>query len=260
MGIGTVIGLWELPRNTEKLYVFSSGFGYGYVPKFDERWEIICVRGPLTAQALGIDEKLAITDAGVLSDVLIEHSIEKKYKCSYIPHHYSEEKYGHWPELCAERGIHFISPIITNTNSVLDVIHEIARSEVIICEALHGAIIADTLRVPWIPVKAYSHINSFKWQDYCSSVQLELHMEKIPAIYSDTFLKNKLISKTPFTLPPAIEEFVYKAGQRALNNKKQKVMDYLEKIKVKNESFLCEESVLALRKEQLYEKLQLIRK
>src|SRR5262249_35878333 len=41
--------------------------------------------------------------------------------------------------------------------------------------ALHGAIAADTLRVPWIPVHDSRNDDTllFKWQDWCLSVGLD---------------------------------------------------------------------------------------
>ena len=38
---------------------------------------------------------------------------------------------------------------------------------------MHGAIVADALRVPWIPVHTDTNILSFKWQDWCLSTGVE---------------------------------------------------------------------------------------
>ena len=53
LGIGTILndGVPAPPRKI----VFGSGFGYGLPPHVDSaKWNIYCVRGPLTANALGV--------------------------------------------------------------------------------------------------------------------------------------------------------------------------------------------------------------
>ena len=53
-------------------------------------------------------------------------------------------------------------------------LNKIHASDVVIAEAMHAAIVADALRVPWIPVNFHgSHINSFKWNDWCGSLDVE---------------------------------------------------------------------------------------
>ncbi len=55
LGIGTLLNN-RLPSRPRKV-VFGTGAGYGEsLPSLDERWRIYCVRGPLTAMALGLPE------------------------------------------------------------------------------------------------------------------------------------------------------------------------------------------------------------
>src|SRR5215210_6848355 len=61
VGIGSILN--SLLDNDKVKVIFGSGAGYGAAPRIDHRWKIYFVRGPLTAEALGIDRKLAITDA-----------------------------------------------------------------------------------------------------------------------------------------------------------------------------------------------------
>jgi succinoglycan biosynthesis protein ExoV len=52
------------------------------------------------------------------------------------------------------------------------VIGRIRSAKLVIADSMHGAIIADAMRVPWIPVVTSPRINTFKWMDWTSSVGL----------------------------------------------------------------------------------------
>ncbi|KAM3094967.1 hypothetical protein ACKFKG_14745 [Phormidesmis sp. 146-35] len=56
-------------------------------------------------------------------------------------------------------------------------------SECVLAEAMHGAIVADALRVPWIPIKSDGSINDFKWQDWLSTLNLQHNPSKISRLY-----------------------------------------------------------------------------
>jgi len=174
VGIGTILND-KIPK-CPSIHVFGSGFGYGSPPSIDRRWTIHCVRGPLTARALGLDPNLAATDPAILVRRLLPHSLDKQHKIAFMPHHESIRHAPHagksiWEWGCQLVGIHFIDP----TAPLDDVLTAIQRSELLITEAMHGAIVADALRVPWIPVRFHQHILAFKWRDWCQSMDLEYH-------------------------------------------------------------------------------------
>ena len=156
VGIGTILD-HRIPAKPHKV-VFSTGTGYNAPPEVDDTWTFLAVRGPLTAERLGLDASKAMTDGGALLRTLDFDVPDKTYPVSYVPHCYSTE--------------------ITDW-SVERVIDEIQRSEVVISEAMHGAILSDTLRVPWIPVRFHGHINRFKWTDWCASVGLDYAPEEM---------------------------------------------------------------------------------
>lgn len=165
LGIGTLLNQ-KVPKNPLKI-VFGSGTGYGPAPVPDEKWRFYCVRGPLSAQALGLAPELAITDPAALIRTMVFPRLHGIYNASFMPH-YLSARYADWEAVCRAAGIHYIDP----GAPVLQVLQQIQSSKLVISESLHGAIVADALRVPWIAVQAYHHINRFKWQDWCLSLGL----------------------------------------------------------------------------------------
>lgn len=179
-GIGTLLND-RVPKNKKKV-IFGSGIGYGDLPAVDNNWEVHFVRGPLSAKALNLDSSKFITDPAILIRPFFEKSNTKKYAVSYIPHWTSMMKHeSFWEATCSQAGINLIDP----RGTVVDVINQINQSKKVITEAMHGAIIADTLRVPWIPVKT-SHILKFKWDDWTQSLELDYKPVWIP--YSHRWL------------------------------------------------------------------------
>lgn len=165
IGIGTLLNE-GVPATIPKV-VFGTGAGYGRLPLIDEKWKFFCVRGPLSARILGLDSELAITDPGVLIKTLNLPEKSKRYDLSLMPHHLSA-RMANFKPLCEELGIN----LIDHGAEVYETICDIQRSKVLITEAMHGAIVADALRVPWVPLRLHSHILEFKWRDWCSSLGL----------------------------------------------------------------------------------------
>jgi len=67
-----------------------------------------------------------------------------------------------------DAGIHYLDP----GEPVEDLLDEIAASETVLAEAIHAAIIADSLRIPWVPLQLFDHIAPFKWQDWLGSLSM----------------------------------------------------------------------------------------
>jgi succinoglycan biosynthesis protein ExoV len=178
VGIGTLLNS-ELDKHQDKTkIVFGSGVGYGNsIPRVDDKWKFYFVRGPLSAKALDIDPKLALTDAAILTKLVLTTSPEKKYKFGFCPHWETRSKA--LEHLCTELGILYVDPF----SSVDAVLEKIGGVEILITEAMHGAIFADFLRVPWVPVYSGSNILQFKWQDWCQSVQVEYRPQHVPLPY-----------------------------------------------------------------------------
>lgn len=167
IGIGSLLN-HRLPAEPVK-YILGSGFGHGEAPVQDASWRIVWVRGPVTASVLGIDPDRAITDGAVLLRGVVGGSVEDEWACSFIPHTsaMTTEAVSLLCDACARSDIHFIDP----HQPPLQVIDEIRRSRQLLTEALHGAIVADTFRVPWLPL-ARRGVYQLKWRDWTQSMSL----------------------------------------------------------------------------------------
>ena len=171
-GIGTVLhdGIAEQPRKV----LLGAGTGYGSPPDIDDTYTVYCVRGPLTAQRLGLGSGAACVDPAILVGDFFSYEGDKEYTYAYMPHYHQAIFNGEeWEQICAKAGIHYIDPRLKKGYSFEDVLKEIAKAEVLLSEAMHGAIVADALRVPWIPVRTTSSILAFKWQDWAASLEME---------------------------------------------------------------------------------------
>lgn len=187
VGIGTVLSermrqaLRErLPPGARKV-VFGTGTGYGAHPTLDESWDVRCVRGPLTAAALGLDARLAITDPAILLAAMPTYTapVTPQQTVSFMPHRASKRK-GDWAAICAMAGVRYLDP----ADPVDDVIEGIRSSQLVVCEAMHAAIVADAFRVPWMPVVCYDHILGFKWEDWCRSLGMTYRPTQMPEIHN----------------------------------------------------------------------------
>lgn len=192
IGVGTLLNHRIPPAPS--ITVFGSGHGYGGLPKISPEWNFYCVRGPLTASSLGLSNKLAITDPASLVPLFYPAREKKEFPVSFMPHCESC-RLGDWAHVCEQAGITYLDP----QKPFLEVFADISRTELLLTEAMHGAIVADSFRVPWIPLKAYDHISEYKWRDWLQSVQLDAEFCRLPSIWRGDVcseigvrLKNKL--------------------------------------------------------------------
>ncbi|MDJ0973539.1 MAG: polysaccharide pyruvyl transferase family protein [Planctomycetota bacterium] len=177
LGIGTILGHCY-PAASRKV-VFSSGYvvdehdSYGPRPTLDETWDVVCVRGPLTAEALGLSADAAVTDGATLLRFVELPEPAPATRTVFMPHLTSTEHFD-WAPLCEDAGITYVDP----RRSVDDVLAVLQSAALVLAEAMHAAVVADTLRIPWVPVRAYPTVHPFKWRDWTAS--LELAYEPVP--------------------------------------------------------------------------------
>jgi succinoglycan biosynthesis protein ExoV len=174
LGIGSI--LWNhLPKVPLK-HVMGSGFG-GYTSPpdvHDGSWNVAWVRGPITAERLGLDPKLAISDSAVLLRAT-ELPAAKASGTVFMPHFESAAR-GDWERVCKLAGIDYLDP----RGDVLDLLARIRGAKLMVTEAMHGAIVADALRVPWIGIVPFFPQHRAKWEDWAQSLEIALRPAKLP--------------------------------------------------------------------------------
>lgn len=251
-GIGSILGL-PMVKKANKKIIFSSGFAYGNLPRLDSSYDIISVRGPLSAKALKIDQKLGIVDGALLLREFDFEKVDKIYDFSFMPHWESELRYP-WKQLCDEAGIHYVSPT-ANPHFIMD---EILKSKCVIAEAMHFAIVADTLRVPWISVKSYSSINDFKWRDWTTSLNMNFDPIPLAGLYSPEVVKAFLQRKGPVNILNPVYDAIasIRAGYEHLFLKKR-VIEGFEKAK-KSDPQLSSDSLFNSKVDNLMDRLNFV--
>ncbi|KAA2243661.1 polysaccharide pyruvyl transferase family protein [Chitinophaga agrisoli] len=202
IGIGSILyndsPLFRDLGNKRKI-VFGTGIRPGYKNfTCDNTWDIRFLRGPLSAYNFNNTYEY-IADAAyalrLTNDFNNIRSVKKQYEISVIPYFKSLEFFD-WQAICDQLGFHYISPAAEK--GVEHTLREIAASRYVIAEAMHGAIIADILRVPWsrfvlsTPFTEGGKVSEFKWMDWLHSIQL-YNTESTPIqLYRKSSLHTKL--------------------------------------------------------------------
>lgn len=173
IGMGTLLNhlLPQRVASAKKVLIFSTGAGYeGKLTAIPDHWRIYCLRGLLSARQLGLPDALAVADGALLVRRLFEPAGGKVSAFAFMPHvHHAKAAGTAWAEVCRQVGFQYIDP----SWPVERVLSAISQTGVLLAEAMHGAIAAEALRVPWIPIITSPRILTFKWHDWCSSVGLD---------------------------------------------------------------------------------------
>jgi succinoglycan biosynthesis protein ExoV len=193
VGIGTVLDRNLPPARVT--VVFGAGTGYSPAPPdisaHPGRWRIYGVRGPLTARALNLDKRMAMTDPAILLATLPEFTGLDRHGVIFVPH-WKSVCYGDWEGICKTLGIDFVDP---RQDSRL-VVRRIAAAKKVIAESMHAAIIADAFRVPWIPVALSREISPFKWVDWASSLDVAYRPVCLPPSNGIERIRNVMLMWT----------------------------------------------------------------
>lgn len=174
VGIGTILDerLLSIPG---RLLIMGTGYRpSAWSPAVQSDWNIRFVRGPLTANVLGLPPDCAISDPALL---VAQHWVQEPHSTAevgFMPHIFTAHVVD-CVRACDAAGVSLIDP----RWDVERTLRMIASMDRVVVEAMHGAIIANALGVPWIRIKALSwrreteRVCEFKWADWALSVGVE---------------------------------------------------------------------------------------
>lgn len=174
VGIGTLLNE-RLPA-TGKLVVLGAGAGLGRAPVPDARWCVFGVRGPMTAEVLGLPPSLVVGDPAILAARFVERGAARR-GVGFMPH-YASLSHWDWRRTADGMGLTFVDPCAP----VDETLAQIAGLGSLLTEAMHGAIVADALRVPWVGVAIDPGFHTPKWRDWGLSVGIEPVIHPLPTL------------------------------------------------------------------------------
>lgn len=159
-------------------YTWGTGFISDFADKrtgvIRNNVEFLALRGKLTQKCvekiIGKPISPILGDGGILTPMLFEKGISKKYRVGLIPHF--REKNSSLIEVIKKAipDIH----VIDLQEAPLSVIQDIASCEILYSSSLHGLVLADAFRIPNIRI----HLSdaplggTFKFDDYYSAYGL----------------------------------------------------------------------------------------
>jgi succinoglycan biosynthesis protein ExoV len=174
VGIGSIIGS-HLPPDARKIVMGSGYGGYMGTPDLnDGTWDVRFVRGPLTAERFGLAPEKVICDSAVLLRAIDLPAPARDVGVAFMPHFESLER-GLWKETCALAGITLIDP----TAPVQTVLAKLKGAKLLVTEAMHGAIVADALRTPWVAVRPIVRDHHLKWRDWSRALDIDLRVHQL---------------------------------------------------------------------------------
>lgn len=216
-GVGSVL---DKRLNTPgPKYILGSGArsgDHGISGRTDLR--VFAVRGPLSAEALKINERFGITDPASMVARLYNKGRDSS-EIGIVPYFTASRKL--WSSIAENLGYRLISPHLGTE----DFLSELSRCKFVITEAMHGAILANSLRIPWHPISANSFAlegktNSFKWTDWTRSLDLPFEPTRLPPLWDTAeTIAGHLRSKLKMTFIEHKLRSIMSSNKRYLSDK-----------------------------------------
>lgn len=181
IGIGSILvsGRWD--GYARKIVAGAGARSAERLPCLDASWDIRCVRGPQSVEAIaagGGTCPIGIADPAILISRFVAPAARRR-GIGIVPHYQSGRRV--WRALATLCGAELIWPHLP----VETFLARAGRCDFLLCEAMHGAILADALRIPWAPVafqnrRAEGSTHAFKWLDWCRSMELPFVPLELP--------------------------------------------------------------------------------
>ena len=175
LGIGSVLDA----RHSAAVTKLVAGAGYGGYQKpatLDAHWLIHWVRGPRTALLLGLPASRGLGDPAMLLPLAGWHGTGSGTAVGFMPH-FESLAHGAWGDTAAAAGVELIDP----RGDPAGIIEAIGRCRLLLCEAMHGAIVADALRVPWVALRPMASVHHAKWGDWADALGMEVAFQPLTA-------------------------------------------------------------------------------
>jgi succinoglycan biosynthesis protein ExoV len=172
LGIGSVLDARH--DTTAVKLVAGAGYGgYQALPVLDASWVVHWVRGPRTARLLGLPEACGLGDPAML---LPGPGSGSARSIGFMPHFESLAR-GAWAEAAAAAGVTLIDP----RGDQRAILAAIGDCRVLLSEAMHGVIVADAMRVPWIALRPLAPVHRAKWYDWADALELQVRFHPLAA-------------------------------------------------------------------------------
>ena len=175
LGIGSVLDARH-PPDSVKLVAGAGYGGYQKPTALDATWVIHWVRGPRTARLLGLPAARGLGDPATLLPLAGWQRESQGSAVGFMPH-FESLAHGAWRETAALAGLELIDP----SDDPGAIIASIGQCRLLLTEAMHGAIVADALRVPWVALRPQAAIHRAKWQDWSEALGMAVQFRPLTA-------------------------------------------------------------------------------
>lgn len=237
IGIGTLLN--ESLGKVQNSIIFGSGYGQGIAPQIDfATTKILGVRGPITAEALGLEatESVIGDPALYLPKISTLNGGTSPAPNSIVIalHHRTAELWQFPAEEVS--GVCFLDPGKTD---LVDYIETIKSAKYVVAEAMHGAIVAAAYNVPFVKARILGKTNRTKWDDFLGALSMQCSEEVVLPIPEPAFSRRAAIkaasvlkSEAPMKFwknPEFGEEYVSRAIGLSKSHELQKQLMSIDK-------------------------------
>jgi succinoglycan biosynthesis protein ExoV len=125
---------------------------------------------------LGLPASLGLGDPAVLVPPALGVAAQDGHDIGFMPH-FESAAWGEWQQAADRAGMRLIDP----RTSPKAIIQAISHCKLLLSEALHGVIVADAMRVPWIAIRPSNSVHRPKWLDWADTLDLRPRFGVLPA-------------------------------------------------------------------------------